>query len=108
MQTSETFDRFLASEDKDINILAPLKIRYFTPEELLRIFHFNPPPSAQKEGSFQKEFIWPPAISLKTRYKLIGNSVNVEVVRVLLDYLFREDAWPMDITMYSDDKDFTF
>ena len=34
-----------------------------------------------------KEFEWPAPTTRKTRYRLIGNSVNVEVVARLLRYL---------------------
>lgn len=34
-----------------------------------------------------KVFEWPSSTTRKTRYRLIGNSVNVEVVAQLLRYL---------------------
>lgn len=68
------FDEFLGAHD--IQILHPLRLRYFTPSELLRIFAFDEP-----------NFVWPATVSTKTKYRLIGNSVNVRVVQALVTYL---------------------
>lgn len=38
-----------------------------------------------------KEFEWPASITRKTRYRLIGNSVNIEVVAQLLRYLVLDE-----------------
>ena len=86
IQTTAVFDQFLRSQaegEGDVRILDPLHLRYFTPSELLRIFCFGPPTA---EGTLG--FKWPETISTKTKYKLIGNSVNVDVVRALIEYLF--------------------
>jgi tRNA (cytosine38-C5)-methyltransferase len=98
-----TFDAFLHAQSlgaRDaVRLLHPLKLRYFAPSELLRIFAFEPPfPSRHtsedttKNPEEQKktEFIWPETVSTKSKYKLIGNSVNVHVVQMLIEYLFRE------------------
>lgn len=84
------FDQFLiaqkAGDRESVRILDRLQLRYFSPNELLRLFSFSqtsPLPSAEPS------FIWPPEISKKTRYKLIGNSVNVAVIAHLIEYLFR-------------------
>ena len=78
---------FLAEREKGsadaVRLLDPLQLRYFSPSELLRLFCFELPRDDGPES-----FTWPDAISTKTKYKLIGNSVNVEVVRRLIDYLF--------------------
>ena len=50
-------------------------IRFFTPEEILKFLCFS------KDFSFPKDF------SEKTKYKLLGNSINVKVVNILMDYL---------------------
>ncbi|GJE94260.1 DNA methyltransferase [Phanerochaete sordida] len=87
LDTTATFDRFLEEQKRGtadaVRLLDPLRLRYFSPQELLRLFCFDPVSAA---GSGQ--FIWPETISNKTKYKLIGNSVNVEVVRHLINYLF--------------------
>ncbi|KAJ3922665.1 S-adenosyl-L-methionine-dependent methyltransferase [Lentinula edodes] len=71
-----------ASGQQDaVSILHPLRLRYFTPSELLRIFHFNLPSSP---------FFWPESISTKTKYRLIGNSVNVHVVTELINFLYED------------------
>lgn len=85
LQVTEVFEEFLASQAQGqsdaVRILDALDLRYFTPEELLRIFDFNVPGK-------EPVFIWPPNISNKTKYRLIGNSVNVRVVEMLIRYLF--------------------
>ena len=87
MQTTLVFDEFLAAQKEGrpdaVRLLDKLGLRYFSPSELLRIFCFGPPST---EGEL--EFIWPTNISTKTKYKLIGNSVNVDVVSHLIRYLF--------------------
>jgi tRNA (cytosine38-C5)-methyltransferase len=55
-----------------------LRLRYFSPEELLRLFGFDTDTEA---------FTWPAGVTTKSKYKLIGNSVNVHVVAELIDYL---------------------
>ncbi|KAG1889191.1 S-adenosyl-L-methionine-dependent methyltransferase [Suillus subluteus] len=90
LDTTEVFDRFLEARSRGdvdaVRVLDQLHLRYFTPSELLRIFRFEEPKSNQ-------QFLWPPTISLKSQYRLIGNSVNVEVVRQLIDYLFDGDEF---------------
>ena len=70
-----------------MRILDSLRLRYFTPTELLRIFCFLPTNTAA-EGGRHPEFHWPEDLSTKAKYRLIGNSVNVRVVANLIDYLF--------------------
>lgn len=87
-QTSSVFNNFLEAQKYGVpdavKVLYPLQLRYFSPSELLRLFCFDPPLS---EGG--SKFKWPDTTSTKTKYKLIGNSVNVEVVRHLLNYLLQ-------------------
>ncbi|KAI4520074.1 S-adenosyl-L-methionine-dependent methyltransferase [Schizophyllum commune Loenen D] len=64
-----------------LQILQPLRLRYFTPQELLCLFGFNDP-------GLQVAYKWPYSISDKTKYRLIGNSINVHVVKNLVNYLF--------------------
>ncbi|KAF5382814.1 hypothetical protein D9757_007279 [Collybiopsis confluens] len=98
LDTTQTFDAFLSAQTSGqpdaVRILHPLRLRYFTPSELLRIFHFNPPPPIMdhctKISSDQSPFIWPEGISTKTKYRLIGNSVNVHVVTELINFLYEE------------------
>lgn len=86
-QTTTTFNKFAqaqAVDDSDaVRLLDPLCLRYFTPSELLRLFHFDVPDDLSHEA-----FLWPDGISTKTKYRLIGNSVNVKVVTALVDFLF--------------------
>lgn len=91
LQTTLTFNKFQEAQSAGkfdaVKILHPLKLRYFTPSELLRIFSFELP----LEYEHNPTFVWPENISKKTKYKLIGNSVNVKVVQKLIEYLF-DDA----------------
>lgn len=88
LQTTQTFDTFLetqrAGDEDAVRLLRPLRLRYFSPTELLRLFAFLPPSLG---GDLADHFIWPEDISIKTKYKLIGNSVNVRVVTELINYL---------------------
>ena len=87
-----TFDKFLKARSEgnlnSVEILRPLVLRYFSPSELLRIFAFNPPGQLSQESTF----VWPEGISKKSKYRLIGNSVNVRVVQELIEYLFCENS----------------
>lgn len=101
-QTTEIFDTFLKAQSNGdseaVRILQPLKLRYFTPSELLRIFNFTvsdetetrPSSNLDNAISAAKDFVWPQGVSTKTKYRLIGNSVNVRVVKELIEFLFTE------------------
>ena len=84
-QTAETFDKFLLAQargnERAVEILRPLRLRYFSPEELLRLLCFD-------DSGSNNTFGWPEGVSTKTKYRLIGNSVNVLVVSKLIDYLY--------------------
>ena len=112
----ETFNKYstftsqtpLLPSAEALSILRPLHSRYFTPTELLRTFHFNAPRAAPPSAPLvlptpgtptgspgangvhtnkvNKVFEWPSSTTRKTRYRLIGNSVNVQVVAQLLHY----------------------
>ncbi|KAJ7725527.1 S-adenosyl-L-methionine-dependent methyltransferase [Mycena maculata] len=91
--TGTVFDKFLQSKASNesadaVRILDQLGLRYFSPEELLRLFSFTSSPSSGHPSDCS--FRWPDGISRKTKYRLIGNSVNVKVVEELISYLFRE------------------
>ena len=58
--------------------LKPLKWRYFTPREVSNLM------------GFPTSFRFPDSISLKTQYRLLGNSLNVLVVSNLLQLLTKE------------------
>ncbi|KAJ6569515.1 S-adenosyl-L-methionine-dependent methyltransferase [Mycena capillaripes] len=93
--TTTVFDTFLQSQSSSVpgdatdavRTLDVLRLRYFSPEELLRLFTFTP---LHDSSSDEHSFIWPEGISRKTKYRLIGNSVNVKVVQELIAYLFQE------------------
>lgn len=85
LQTDETVDTTLAfleyAEIRDITILHQLKLRYFTPSEILRLSHFTSPTVDNHN------FKWPGNISERSKYRLLGNSVNVHVISKLLHFL---------------------
>jgi tRNA (cytosine38-C5)-methyltransferase len=87
-QTKSVFDEFLQAQvdgdENPVRILKPLGLRYFTPRELLRLFYFEP--LGQTVG--RSVFRWPNNVSNRTKYRLIGNSVNVKVVTELINFLF--------------------
>ncbi len=58
-------------------VKAPGGVRWFSPEEILRLMGFPP------------DFSFPPSISVRKRWRLVGNSLSVTVVRYLLS-LFPE------------------
>jgi len=87
LDTEETFNAFLQAKSENdkqaVQILRPLGLRYFSPSELLRLFDFTP---LRTDSSFS----WPTDISTKTKYRLIGNSVNVKVVQELISYVYNK------------------
>ena len=68
------FDEF--KNEENIEILKPLKLRYFTPREVANLMGFP-----------DQHFDFPENTSLKTKYRLLGNSLNVIVVSSLLKLL---------------------
>jgi tRNA (cytosine38-C5)-methyltransferase len=93
IQTTQTFDTFACAQAEGnpeaVRILAPLRLRYFTPAELLRLFYFDLSPIDQHQSPVPETFVWPNNITTKTKYRLIGNSVNVKVVTALINFLFK-------------------
>jgi len=91
LDTTSVFDRFLAAhaagQEDAVRILDPLRLRYFSPTELLRVFEFLP--VTEVAGAEQPGFRWPEDLSTKAQYRLIGNSVNVRVVKEVIGYLFQ-------------------
>ncbi|OCH88975.1 S-adenosyl-L-methionine-dependent methyltransferase [Obba rivulosa] len=89
LDTTIIFDRFLTAQSRGetsaVRMLDQLELRYFSPSELLRIFGFEP------TGRRSITFHWPDDISVKTQYRLIGNSVNVRVVTELINYLLTDE-----------------
>ena len=92
LDTTEVFDAFLQAKEQGstdaVRLLDALRLRYFTPSELLRLFAFANPESEEEQ------FVWPESVSTKVKYRLIGNSVNVKVVSELISYLFHEPLPP--------------
>ena len=52
-------------------------VRYFSPTELCRLH------------GIKDDFVFPPSLSIRQQYKLIGNGISVHVVAKLLEYLFK-------------------
>lgn len=59
-----------------IQKLKELRLRYFTPKEVLAIM------------MFPKDYSIPKTTTVKQSYRLLGNSVNVKVISALLKTLF--------------------
>ncbi|XP_069846538.1 tRNA (cytosine(38)-C(5))-methyltransferase isoform X1 [Dipodomys merriami] len=62
-------------EEEKLTKLAMLKLRYFTPKEIANLLGFPP------------DFEFPEKITMKQRYRLLGNSLNVHVVAKLIKIL---------------------
>jgi len=56
-----------------------LQIRYFTPKEIASLHGFD------------NNFIFPPNLTIRQCYTLLGNSLNVEIVKQLIKYLLKEN-----------------
>ncbi|CAG8463206.1 283_t:CDS:2 [Funneliformis caledonium] len=65
-------------EQENIDLIPRLKLRYFTENEIASIM------------GFPKEFSFPDEITLKQRYRVLGNSINVIVVSELIKYLLSD------------------
>lgn len=63
------------SEEEKLKQLSRLKLRYFTPREIGNLMGFPP------------HFKFPPNISIKQQYRVLGNSLNVHVVAKLISLL---------------------
>ncbi|KAM6214235.1 tRNA (cytosine(38)-C(5))-methyltransferase isoform 3-T3 [Rhynchocyon petersi] len=63
------------SEEEKITKLLMLKLRYFTPKEIANLLGFPP------------DFGFPETITVKQRYHLLGNSLNVHIVAKLIKIL---------------------
>ncbi|KZV31657.1 tRNA (cytosine(38)-C(5))-methyltransferase [Dorcoceras hygrometricum] len=63
-----------------LSSLPELSLRYFTPREVANLH------------SFPEDFNFPPHVSLRQRYALLGNSLSVGVVAPLLRYLFADET----------------
>ena len=55
------------------------KLRFFTPEEILKFLCFS------------SSFEFPESLTVKSQYRLLGNSVNVKVVNALLSHLLKNN-----------------
>lgn len=66
--------------ENSLKSLKSLNLRYFTPNEILRLM------------CFPFDFIFPQNVTLKQKYRLLGNSINVHVVSVLIVLLTYDDS----------------
>jgi tRNA (cytosine38-C5)-methyltransferase len=81
MIQTHAFDQDLDYSDSDSLLNAQL--RFFTPSEIARL-HFFPIDSLKSEGSETKEFEFPNGLTLRQKWQLLGNSLNVLVVSELI------------------------
>ena len=70
------FKNFVTTQN--VQDLTGLKLRYFSPREISNLLGFPP------------EFSFPDHVTLKQKYKVLGNSLNVTVVSLLLHRLVRQ------------------
>ncbi|XP_028393906.1 tRNA (cytosine(38)-C(5))-methyltransferase-like isoform X2 [Dendronephthya gigantea] len=78
--SSSIFERYKdAREEERIRILAPLGLRYFTPREIANIL------------CFPAEFGFPKNVTTRQRYRLLGNSLNILVVKELMKKVFFDE-----------------
>ncbi|KAL6488687.1 hypothetical protein MHYP_G00024280 [Metynnis hypsauchen] len=63
------------SEEEKLKQLSRLKLRYFTPREIANLM------------GFPSHFTFPPRISVKQQYRVLGNSLNVHVVAKLINLM---------------------
>jgi site-specific DNA-cytosine methylase len=59
---------------RELDLLRALRLRYFSPREVANLL------------GFPASFEFPPAITRKQQYKLLGNSVSVPVLIRLLEH----------------------
>ncbi|XP_044770930.1 tRNA (cytosine(38)-C(5))-methyltransferase isoform X3 [Neomonachus schauinslandi] len=64
------------SQEEKITKLLMLKLRYFTPKEIASLL------------GFPSDFGFPEKITVKQRYRLLGNSLNVHIVAKLIKILY--------------------
>eukprot|EP00892_Ulva_mutabilis_P011080 jgi/Ulvmu1/8344/UM042_0050.1 len=76
---SATLDDCSSAESSISERMLQLGLRYFTPREVANLH------------AFPDTFSFPDHITLKQRYACLGNSLSVEVVASLLEYLFHDD-----------------
>lgn len=72
----EKANHFKVGSDEFVETLKDLKLRFFTPKEVLSLM------------SFPKYYSFPKTTSNKQCYRLLGNSVNVKTICELLKVLF--------------------
>lgn len=65
-------------EEKQLELLRTLKLRYFSPREVANLM------------GFPEEFSFPDQSTIKQRYRTLGNSINVKLVSELMRYLVKE------------------
>jgi len=76
--TVEDLDRVYRDlEEKGLEVLKELKLRYFSPNEVSKLL------------GFPDDFDFPNEVSMRQQYKALGNSLNVHVVAVLIYSLLK-------------------
>lgn len=65
----------ISVNEENLNLLEDLRLRFFTPKEVSRLM------------CFPENFVFPEEITLRQKYKLLGNSINVFVVSKLIQFM---------------------
>ncbi|GAB1598331.1 tRNA (cytosine(38)-C(5))-methyltransferase-like [Argonauta hians] len=79
MKTQELKNRKQWSE-KEFDIVRKLRLRFFTPREIANLL------------CFPETFNFPAEVTLRQKYRVLGNSLNVHVVAVLLKLLTHDTS----------------
>lgn len=74
-RVDEVFSKLKLKDCHDIMLLQSLRLRYFTPREVARLM------------CFPDDFSFPSTVSKATKYRLLGNSINVRIVGELIKLL---------------------
>ncbi|KAJ0178136.1 hypothetical protein K1T71_005959 [Dendrolimus kikuchii] len=74
----EEANTYKVGSDDFVATVKKLHLRFFTPKEVSALM------------AFPKDYTFPPTITMKQCYRLLGNSVNVKVISELLKILFDE------------------
>ncbi|KAI7880401.1 TRNA aspartic acid methyltransferase 1 [Lichtheimia hyalospora FSU 10163] len=82
LDTDDTFARAAVKKQQGdeqgaLELLRPLRLRYFTPREVANLM------------GFPSTFTFPETSTLKQKYRTLGNSINVRLVAELMKYLVK-------------------
>ena len=74
-------------EELDPRTLLDLGLRFFSPMEIAKLHGFY-----SDAAVWHRNFEFPTQLTRQQRYRLLGNSLNVDLVAILLDRLLGMDV----------------